>query len=269
MNDGQSNGADGRAVVTIDGIDLEAAFHVAEDPGAPVIVFLHEGLGSLSIWRDFPSRLASAAGCGALVYSRYGYGRSTVCETGFEPDYMHREALETLPALLDHFEILNPILYGHSDGASIALIHAGDSGRPVRGLIVEAPHVFVEAESLVGLDMARDAYENQGLKESLARHHTDAARTFSDWHTVWGSQGFRDWNLEGYLPSIESPVLMVQGAEDAYGSLDQLDAIERGVSGPCEREILSPCGHSPHREVADRVLDRAVGFISGLVSLSR
>jgi pimeloyl-ACP methyl ester carboxylesterase len=151
--------------------------------------------------------------------------------------------LETLPALLDHFEISNPILYGHSDGASIALIHAGGSGRLVRGLIVEAPHVFVEPEPLVGLDMARDAYENQGLKESLARHHTDAARTFSAWHTVWGSQGFWDWNLEDYLPSIENPVLMLQGAEDAYGSLDQLDAIERGVSGPCEREVLSPCGH--------------------------
>ena len=258
MSDAFQNSA-----VTINGIDLEVGFLEGATPDAPVIVFLHEGLGCLSIWRDFPARLADATGYRALVYSRYGYGRSAVCVEGFEPDYMHREALETLPALLDHFEIADPILYGHSDGASISLIYAGAAGRAVRGLIVEAPHVFVESESLVGLDMARDAFENGGLKDSLARHHADAERTFRAWHSVWGGPGFRDWNLEAFLPAITVPVLMIQGADDAYGSLAQLDAIEAGVSGPCEREVLSACGHSPHREMSDRVLDRAASFIEG------
>jgi pimeloyl-ACP methyl ester carboxylesterase len=266
VNDGQANAANHRAMVNIGAVELETAFVPPDVPGRPVIVFLHEGLGSLSIWRDFPTRLAKALGCGALVYSRHGYGRSTICEVGFEPDYMHREALETLPALLDHFEIERPILYGHSDGASISLIHAGGSGRGVRGVIVEAPHVFVEDESLVGLDMALDAFRNQGLRESLARHHRNADLTFSNWHTVWGSQAFRDWNLEGFLPAIQVPVLLLQGADDAYGSLDQLDAIERGVSGPCQREVLSACGHSPHREATERVLETATAFIRELIS---
>ena len=253
-----------KSTVTINGVDLETAFLEGEGPDAPVIVFLHEGLGSLSIWRDFPARLAAATGCGALVYSRYGYGCSTVCEAGFGPDYMHREALESLPALLDHFTIANPILYGHSDGASISLVHTGGSGRPVRALVVEAPHVFVEPESLAGLDMARDAFENGGLKDSLARHHANAERTFRAWNNVWRGLAFRDWNIEEYLPAITAPILMVQGEGDAYGTLAQLDAIEAGVSGACERLILDGCGHSPHRERADAVLQAGAGFIRGL-----
>ena len=252
-----------RSTVSISGVDLEVAFLEGGTPETPVIVFLHEGLGSLSIWRDFPARLAGMTGCGALVYSRYGYGRSTVCEEGFAPDYMHREALETLPALMDHFGIVNPILYGHSDGASISLVYAGGAGREVRGLIVEAPHVFVEPESLVGLDMARDAFEIGGLKDSLARHHADAERTFRAWNNVWRGSAFLDWNIEDYLPAITAPVLMVQGADDAYGTLGQLDAIKAGVSGACERLVLDQCGHSPHREMATAVLAAAGVFIDG------
>lgn len=250
----------------IDGVDLETAYRAPENPGGPTLVFLHEGLGSLSIWRDFPARLAATTGCGVLVYSRFGYGRSTVCETGFEPDYMHRQALETLPALLDQFEVSNPVLYGHSDGASISLIHAGGAGRPVRGLIVEAPHVFVEPESLTGLELALDAFENGTLRESLARHHNDADLTFRAWHDVWGSEGFRDWNIEGYLGAITAPVLMIQGADDAYGSLDQLDAIERGLSGPHERAVIAGCGHGPHRELPDQVLGISGGFVRAILS---
>ncbi|MBL6599584.1 MAG: alpha/beta hydrolase [Alphaproteobacteria bacterium] len=254
------------AVVRIDGVDLETAYRAPENPGGPTLVFLHEGLGSLSIWRDFPARLAATTGCGVLVYSRFGYGRSTICETGFEPDYMHRQALETLPALLDQFEVSNPVLYGHSDGASISLIHAGGAGRPVRGLIVEAPHVFVEPESLTGLELALDAFENGTLRESLARHHNDADLTFRAWHDVWGSEGFRDWNIEGYLGAITAPVLMIQGADDAYGSLDQLDAIERGLSGPHERAVIAGCGHGPHRELPDQVLGISGGFVRAILS---
>jgi pimeloyl-ACP methyl ester carboxylesterase len=258
-----------KSTVTINGIDLEIGSLAGAAPNAPVIVFLHEGLGSLSTWREFPARLAAMTGQGVLVYSRHGYGRSTVCEAGFAPDYMHREALETLPALLDHFEIASPILYGHSDGASIALIHAGGAGRAVRGLIVEAPHVFVEPESLAGLDMAREAFENGGLKDSLARHHADAESTFRAWNDVWRGSAFLDWNIEDYLPAITASVLMVQGEGDAYGTLAQLDAIEAGVSGACERLVLPDCGHGPHRERAEAVLGAGAGFVGGLGSPAR
>ncbi len=248
-------------MVTIGGVELETAFLPAARDGSPIIVFLHEGLGSLSIWRDFPARMATATGYGALVYSRYGYGRSTVCETGFKTDYMHCEALETLPALLDHFRIERPILHGHSDGASIALIHAGGSGRSVQAIIVEAPHVFVESESLAGLAMALEAFENGGLKDSLARHHADAERTFRAWNDVWRGDGFRNWNIENFLPAISAPVLMIQGADDAYGTLAQLDAIEAGVSGNCQRLVLQDCGHGPHREKPNEVLAGCVEFL--------
>ena len=254
------------STVTINGIDLETAFQNGNSPDAPAIVFLHEGLGCVSLWRDFPARLAAATGCAALVYSRYGYGRSAVCQRGFDPYYMHREALETLPALLDHFSVSNPIFYGHSDGASIALIHAGGAERALRGVIVEAPHVFVEPESISGLDMAREAFDTGALKEGLARHHSDAERTFRAWNDVWRGPAFENWNIEAYLSAITVPVLMIQGAEDAYGTLAQLDAIAAGVTGPCDRLVLTGCGHSPHREMADRVLERVADCVTSLSS---
>ena len=255
------SGAVESALVTIDGVTLETSFQPAADTSAPGIVFLHEGLGCLSIWRDFPQRVAKATGCGALVYSRYGYGRSTVCETGFGPDYMHREALETLPRLLDHFEIENPVLHGHSDGASISLIHAGGAGRAVRAVIVEAPHVFVERESIAGLEMALEAFENGGLRDSLARHHNNAERTFRSWNDVWRGGTFREWNIEDYLPAITAPVLMIQGEGDAYGTLAQLDAIQAGIPGRCDRLVLNDCGHAPHRERPGDVLARVTDFL--------
>jgi pimeloyl-ACP methyl ester carboxylesterase len=254
------------STVTINGIDLETTFQSGNSLDARVIVFLHEGLGCVSLWRDFPARLAAATGCAALVYSRYGYGRSAVCQRGFDPDYMHREALEILPALLDYFSVFNPIVYGHSDGASIGLVHAGGAERAVCGVIAEAPHVFVEPESISGLDMAREAFDSGALKEGLARHHSDAERTFRAWNNVWRSSAFENWNIEAYLPAITVPVLMIQGAEDAYGTVAQLDAIAAGVTGPCDRLLLTSCGHSPHREMTDRVLKRVANFVISLSS---
>jgi len=250
------------ASVEINGVTLETVLIAGSGPEAPAIVFLHEGLGSVSLWRDYPEKVAAATGRAVLVYSRFGYGRSAVNSDGFEPDYMHREALETLPALLDHFGLSDPILYGHSDGASIALIHAGAANRSVRGIVVEAPHVFVEPESLAGIAAAREAFEAGPLKDGLARHHTDAELTFRAWNDAWRDPRFKDWNIEAFLPAILSPVLMIQGEDDAYGTLAQLDAIEAGVSGPAERLVLSGCGHNPHREAADAVLSRAVAFIN-------
>ena len=246
--------------VEVAGARLEAA-RIAGPAGAPTIVFLHEGLGCLSLWRDFPARLARAAGCGALAWSRRGYGRSAPLAGGFAPDYMHREALEVLPALLDRFGIAAPALYGHSDGASIALIHAGASGRPVRALVLEAPHVFVEPESVAGVRAAVAEWEAGGLRRRLERRHADAGGAFRAWSGAWLDPAFADWNIEALLPAVRAPVLAIQGEADAYGTPRQIDAIAAGLPGPCERLLLPGIGHGPHREAADRVLERAGAFL--------
>ena len=251
---------------TIGGGVLEVARHRVADPDAPTIVFLHEGLGSLSLWRDFPTRLADLTGCGTVVYSRHGYGRSERLQETFGPDYLHREALTVLPQLLDRFAITRPFLYGHSDGASIALIHAGMSGRPLRGLVIEAPHVFVEPQSIAGVRAAQAAFDSGRLAPGLQRHHRDAAATFHAWSGIWQSRDFRDWNIEPCLPAILAPVLMIQGRDDAYGTLAQLDRITAGLAGPHRRLVLQDCGHGPHREMTGRVLDCASSFIRNLTS---
>jgi len=252
-------------LVRIGTVVVETVWLAAQRAGSPTIVFLHEGLGCVSLWRDFPFRLAEVTGCAALLYSRHGYGKSTVCLDRFEPDYMHREALETLPVLLDYFGIQDLVLYGHSDGASIALIFGGGAGRAIRGIAVEAPHVLVEPESLAGIAAAKIAFENGALKEGLARHHRDAERTFRAWNNAWKDPRFRDWNIEAYLPAINVPVLMIQGQNDAYGTLDQLETIEQAVSGPTSRLVLDECGHSPHREMPDAVINQAAEFVNGLI----
>ncbi len=214
------------------------------------------------MWRDFPDRLAAATGCGALVYSRTGYGGSDPLRGPRPVHYMHDEALEMLPAVLDHFELDHAVLFGHSDGASIALIHAGAHPRSVRALVVEAPHVFVEPVSVEGITRITADYETTRLKERLARHHGDNADSmFRGWSDVWLSPGFRQWNLEEYLPAIECPVLVVQGEDDQYGTQKQVDAIVTQVGGPAESLILPGCGHSPHSERPEEVLGASTRFI--------
>lgn len=233
-------------------------------PGETALVFLHEGLGSAGLWRDFPQRLSDAAGLPALVYSRYGYGRSDVLREARTVDYMHREALEALPEVLDRLRIAAPILVGHSDGASIALIHAGAGRWPVRAVIVEAPHVFVEDLSIAGIEDARTAYLTTELPQRLGRHHADGERTFWGWNDIWLDPAFRSWNIEGYLPGITCPVLAIQGADDEYGTRAQVDAVARQVGGPAEVVMLPGCRHSPHRDQADAVLQAMTGFIAQL-----
>jgi len=232
-------------------------------PGdAPSIVFLHEGLGSAGMWRDFPDRLAAATGCGALVYSRSGHGGSGPALGPRPVRYMHDEALDVLPAVLGHFELGKVVLFGHSDGASIALIHAGARSGSVRALVVEAPHVFVETVSIAGIERITADYGTSSLKERLARHHgTNTDSMFRAWSGVWLSPEFREWNIEKYLPAIECPVLVVQGEDDQYGTLEQVDAIVNQVRGPAESLILPRCGHSPHSERPEEVLAAAAGFI--------
>jgi pimeloyl-ACP methyl ester carboxylesterase len=230
---------------------------------ARALVFLHEGLGSISMWRDFPARVAAATGCPAVVYSRYGYGRSDVLEAPFAVDYMHREALETLPELLAKLGIERPVLVGHSDGASIALIYAG-SRDGLEGLVALAPHVFVEDLSVKSIAQAKVAFETTDLPQKLARHHADAHRTFYGWNDIWLHPDFRRWNIEAYLPAIRCPVLAVQGVDDEYGTMAQVAALERQVGGPCEVVKLAACGHSPHRDQPESTLAAIVRFVAAL-----
>jgi pimeloyl-ACP methyl ester carboxylesterase len=228
---------------------------------APTLVLLHEGLGSVANWRDFPAKLAAATGLPILTYSRRGYGNSAPLQAPFGVDYMHREAL-TLAELRAVFGLDDVILIGHSDGASIALIHAGSGELPVRALILEAPHVFVEEISIAAIAAAKTAYAEGGLRRRLARHHADVDGAFRGWNDIWLHPEFRAWNIEDFLLEITCPVLAIQGADDEYGSLAQLDAIERQLAGPCERLVLSECKHTPHRDQEQAVLDAMTAFIA-------
>ena len=230
----------------------------------PVLVFLHEGLGSIRQWRDFPAEVAKATGCRALVYDRYGYGNSDVLkEDRVGMDFMHREALVFLPEILFQLKIQNPVLIGHSDGASIALVYAGT--HPVRGVALMAPHVFVEEHGLKSIKTIHDTFETTDLPERLGKYHRDARRTFHLWADAWLDPAFRDWNIEVCLAGIKCPVLAIQGEEDEYGTMAQLDAIARQAGGPCELLKLPACGHSPHKDQPEKVLRSVVAFIEGLL----
>jgi pimeloyl-ACP methyl ester carboxylesterase len=235
---------------------------IAGASGRPVLILLHEGLGSIAMWRDFPAKLARATGCPAVVYSRYGYGRSDPLAGPRGVDYMHREALDTLPDLRTQLGLDDAMLVGHSDGASIALIHAGCRRWPVRGVVLEAPHVFVEDVSIASIAAARTGYETTDLRRRLARYHGDVDSAFRGWNDIWLHPDFRAWNIEEYLPGVRCPVLAIQGADDEYGTLAQLDAIERRVAGRFERLVLSGCKHSPHRDQEQATLEAMARFIA-------
>jgi pimeloyl-ACP methyl ester carboxylesterase len=214
------------------------------------------------MWRDFPDRLASATGCGALVYSRLGYGASDPLRGPRPVDFMHDEALDVLPAVIERFDIQDVVLFGHSDGASIAIIYAGARARRVRALVLEAPHVFVESICVESIARTARAYERTRLRERLARYHGDNTDSlFRTWTDVWLTPEFQHWNIEEYLPAIESPVLVVQGEDDEYGTVRQVDAVVTQVSGPARSLMLARCGHSPHSDQPDEVLEAAGRFI--------
>jgi pimeloyl-ACP methyl ester carboxylesterase len=229
---------------------------------APTLVFLHEGLGSVALWKDFPARVAAATRCPVLVYSRAGYGRSSPAALPRAPDYMHVEALTVLPALLDRLGIADPVLVGHSDGASIALLHAGSGKRPVRALVALAPHVFVEDMSITSIDEVRRQYETTDLRKKLARRHADPDAAFRGWNDIWLAPAFRHWNIEACLPGVRCPLLLIQGRDDEYGSAAQLDAIERQVAGTVARLELADCRHSPHRDQSEATLAAIADFVA-------
>ncbi len=237
------------------GFELEAV----EIAGAePALVFLHEGLGSVALWRDFPERLASLSGRRALIYSRAGHGQSDVPSGDRTPAFMHEEALEVLPELLRVAGVERPVLVGHSDGGSIALIYA--SQHPVSGLILLAPHVFVEDVTVASIEEARETFATTDLGSRMARYHRDAERTFRLWNDIWLAPEFRAWNIEDVLAGVTAPTLLIQGEHDQYGTLAQIDAIERGISGDVTRVVLD-ARHAPHLEAPEETLKAATDFL--------
>jgi pimeloyl-ACP methyl ester carboxylesterase len=241
---------------------LEYEIIGAHDAGAPVLVFLHEGLGSIRQWRDFPAKVSAATGLSAMVYSRYGYGQSDVLqEPRRDERFMHDEALIALPEILSSLGIEKPILISHSDGASIALIHAG-AGNPVRGIVAMAPHVFVEEINLVAIRAVTKTFESTDLPEKLGRYHRDPRRTFYGWANAW--LGFQKWDLREYCSGIAAPCLLMQGYDDEYGSMEQLDEIARRVKGPCEILKLHDCGHTPFRDQPEQTFLAIKSFIGRL-----
>ena len=261
MDPPQMPGPDAYERVTVAGHRLEYYWTRRPEAGETALIFLHEGLGSAGLWRDFPAAVAGATGYPALVYSRYGYGGSDVLSEKRGVDYMHREALEVLPALRTQLAIGAPILVGHSDGASIALIHAGAGDWPVRALVLEAAHVFVEDISVAGIEAAKVAYETTDLPQKLARHHADPDKTFFGWNDIWLDPAFRSWNIGSYLGAIACPTLVIQGEGDEYGTTAQVAAIRDKVTGPVETRVLVACGHSPHRDQPEAVLAAMCGFL--------
>jgi pimeloyl-ACP methyl ester carboxylesterase len=235
------------------------------EPSRPVLLFLHEGLGSIRQWRDFPARVCAATGCAGLVYDRYGYGQSDVLQ---EPRrtirFMHDEALVSLPEVLSELKLERPVLIGHSDGASIALIHAG-AGNTVRGVVAMAPHVFIEPVCLQSIAQAKQTFETTDIPERLGRYHRDARKTFYGWADVWLDPDFEKWDIrDEYLPNIRCPVLAIQGHDDEYGTMAQLDETARLVKGNCELLQLGNCGHSPFRDQPEIVVDRVAAFVKAL-----
>jgi pimeloyl-ACP methyl ester carboxylesterase len=253
-----------RTNISVSGRSLEILCWPYAGEQRPSLIFLHEGLGAAGSWRDVPRRLAYATGCNALAYSRYGYGQSDVLTEPRGADYMHVEALDVLPEILRQLEIENPILYGHSDGASIALIHAG-TGHKIRGLIVEAPHVFVEPISIEGITIAAETFRSTDLPVRLGRHHRDPEKTFWGWHDIWMSAVFRSWDITSLLPGITAATLIIQGESDAYGTMAQVDSIAAKVTGRVAQLRLPRCGHAPHREKPEIVLPSVTTFIKSIL----
>ncbi len=236
--------------------------------GTPTLVFLHEGLGCIDAWGDFPATLAKATRLPALVYERWGYGKSDPLPIigARSPRYLHDEALITLPDVLAHYSIDAVIIIGHSDGGSMALIFAAVYPDKVRGLITEAAHVFVEDVSISGIRRAVEAYETTDLKKKLTRYHGDNTESaFHGWADTWLSSQFRNWNIEEYLPKITAPLFVIQGADDRYGTSAQMESIAGQVNGPVRKWLIPGCGHAPHIEARETVLQEMKTFIHTLM----
>ena len=247
-------------------VQVEYQWVGVADGDAPLLVFLHEGLGSLSMWRDFPARLCEAAACRGLVYSRPAYGQSTPrgADERWDVDFMHRQAHEILPALLNALHIdasQTPLwLFGHSDGGSIALLYAARFPEQLAGAIVLAPHIMVEELTIRSIEQARTTYQQTNLRDKLARYHNDPDSAFWGWNDIWLHPPFRLWSIEDEISSILCPLLAIQGLDDEYGTLEQIRGIARRVP-QTELLELPACAHSPHRDQPDKLIRTTINFI--------
>ncbi len=252
-------------------LDIEYRWVGGFDRSLPLMVFLHEGLGSLAMWKEFPDEFCRAAGCRGLVYSRPGYGRSTprAVDERWRPDFMHRQAREVLPRLLESLEIdaraNPPWLFGHSDGGSIALLYAASCPDRVAGVIALSPHIMVEDISIESISKTRGYYLEADLKEKLARYHDDPDSAFWGWNDIWLDPAFRAWSIEAEIGEVGCALLAVQGLEDEYGTVAQVHGIKRHAP---QTEIveLPACGHSPHRDQAEALTVIATGFFNRMIA---
>lgn len=252
--------------LSISGHSLEYRMIGPRPDAAPTIVMLHEGLGCVGLWGDFPEKVQKATGCGVFVYSRAGYGQSSPVRLPRPLTYMHDETRGVLPKLLDAIGVKHHILFGHSDGASIAAIYAGShQDHRLGGLILMAPHFFTEDVSITSIAEAKKAYETTDLKQKLARWHKDSDNAFRGWNEAWLDPAFRDWNIEVFLPAITVPVLVIQGEADEYGTALQVARIAGRAGGPVETLMLPECGHAPQRDQPVRTAEAITRFVAGLV----
>ncbi len=248
-------------------VRVEYQWLVPQGASTRLLVFLHEGLGSLAMWRDFPRQLCEALGCRGLVYSRPGYGRSTprAAAEFWQPDFMHRQAYEVLPALVQalgiNIEAEPPWLLGHSDGGSIALLYAARFPQRVAGCVLLAPHIQVEELSVASIAFARKAYLEDGLRARLAKYHDDPDSPFWGWNRIWLAPEFRDWSIESEIGAVRCPLLAVQGLDDEYGTLEQIYGIARRLA-QTELLELPACGHSPHRDQPDKLIAAVTNFMN-------
>jgi pimeloyl-ACP methyl ester carboxylesterase len=243
-------------------IRMEYQWIGVRNSAQPVVVFLHEGLGSIAMWKDFPEKFCLRNGFTGLVFSRYGYGQSTPRppEERWPVSFMHAQAHEVLPAIFSHFGLSRPWLFGHSDGASIALLYAARHSENLSGIVVVAPHIFVEDLTIESIRVAREVYLTQDLRAKLGRYHANIDSAFWGWNDIWLDPAFRAWNIESELTAITCPVMAIQGADDEYGTLEQIYGIQRII--PASRIVVLPqCGHSPHRDQPDALSNEAADFI--------
>ena len=251
--------------ISVAGRQLEAMCFGPAPDVAPTILLLHEGLGCVALWRDFPQRLAEATGFGVFVWSRAGYGQSDAADLPRPLDYMTREAEESLPQVMDAIGFRRGILVGHSDGASIAAIYAGGvEDFRVRGLVLMAPHFFTEEEGLASIAAAREIYETGDLREKLARYHRDVDNAFRGWNEAWLDPGFREWNIAEAIDYLRVPVLAIQGTNDQYGTLAQIEELETRSYAPVDVRFIDDCRHSPHSECPEETLTAIGEFCARL-----
>ena len=248
----------------VDGTRLEARTWGPPPDRAPTLVLLHEGLGCVALWRDFPERLAAATGWGVLAYSRAGYGTSDPCDLPRPVDYMTDEAVRVLPQVLDQAGIRRSVLLGHSDGGSISALYGGHvRDHRIRGMILLAPHFFVEDVSVQAILAARDAYA-RGLRERLSRYHANVDTAFRGWNEAWLNPAFREWDITETLWPLQVPVLAIQGDQDPYGTRAQVDVIAQQMYAPAEVHLLDDCGHAPHQDHPHKVMNLVSDFLTRL-----